>query len=149
MHPFYLRIFVFILFVVSCVYGIKLSQKGFNEIESFKKLERLVPTKILGVLAGENQVSGWASTLSENSYIRSPKTNTPSVYYRYLLEREERDSDGHTRWVTEKDESRSINFLIEDRTRKATVLSQESTDQIKWFLHKKYSKTSGRYRHSQ
>lgn len=149
MHPFYLRVLVFVFFVVSVTFGLKFSQSGFAEIEAFKKLERLVPTKILGTLEGENQVSGWVSKTSAKNYVKSPKTNTPSLYYRYLLEREERDSDGHTRWVTVRNESRSVDFFIEDRTGKARVLSKDSVNHIRWFLPERYTKTSGSFRHTE
>lgn len=149
MHPFYLRVLVFVFFVVSVTFGIKFSQNGFTDIESFKKLERLVPTKILGALEGENQVSGWVSKTSAQNYVRSPKTNTPSLYYRYLLEREERDSDGHTRWVTVRDESRSVDFLIEDRTGTARVLTEKTTSNIRWFLPERFTKESGSFRHTE
>jgi hypothetical protein len=149
MHPFYLRVLVFLFCVVSLVYGIKFSQDGFANIESFKKLERLVPSKLIGLLEGENQVRGNVSKTSEQNYVRSPKTNTPSLYYRYLLEKEERDSDGNSRWVTLKNESRSVDFIVEDSTSKAMVLTNNLTDNIRWFLPKRYSKVSGGYRYSE
>lgn len=149
MHPFYLRILVFLIFVTCAVVGIKLSQVGFSDIESFKRLERLVPTKILGALEGENQVSGWVSKTSAQNYLKSPKTSTPSVYYRYLLEREEEDSDGDKYWVTVQDESLSVDFFIEDSTGKASVITNESTDEIRWLLPKRFSKRVGGFRYSE
>lgn len=149
MHPFYLRVLVFIFCTVSLVYGIKFSQGGFTEIESFKKLERLVPTNLIGVMEGENQIRGFVSKTSEQNYVRSPKTNTPSLYYRYLVEKEERDSDGNYRWVTVTDYSRSVDFIVEDLTAKARVSTQDQTDKIRWFLPKRYANTSGSYRYSE
>lgn len=149
MHPIYLRVLAFLVCVACLVFGIKFSQEGFVDIESFKKLERLVPSGVLGVLEGENQVLGMASKTSPNSYLKSPKTQTPSLYYRYLLEREETDSDGDTRWVTVKDISESVNFLIEDGDAKAYVYTEGWTHQIDWHFPKRYSKTIGDYRYTE
>lgn len=74
---------VFLFCVVSLVLGIKFSQTGFLDIEYFKKLERLVPLSILGVLDGENQVGDRAAKSSEKNYLRSTKAQTSSLYYRY------------------------------------------------------------------
>jgi hypothetical protein len=149
MHPIYLRVLAFLFCVVSLVFGIKFSQEGFLDIESFKKLERLVPSSILGVLGGENQVLGRAAKSSEQNYLRSAKTQTPSLYYRFLKEREERDSDGNTRWVTETDETRSVDFLIGDSSATAYLQTENWTDTIQWSLPKRYSQTQGSYRYSE
>lgn len=149
MHSFYLRLFVFVIAVVSAVFGVKFSQSGFDHIDSFKQLERLIPTTLIGVLEGESQVSGWVQTTSEQNYLRSPKTNTPSVYFRYLVEREDRDSDGNTRWVTTTDYERSVDFVLDDYTHKARVNTQDETNQIRWALSKRYFKQEGKYRYSE
>lgn len=149
MHSFYLRLFASIICVVALVFGIKLSQQGFQDIQDFKQLERIVPTSILGALPGENQLRGRAAKSSEQNYLRSPKTQRPTLYYRFLVERKERDSDGNTRWVTIQDTSRSVDFILYDDDAQARVLTAHWTEQIQWRLPKRYSRTEGDRRYSE
>ena len=149
MHSFYLRLFAGIICVVALVFGIKLSQQGFQDIQDFKQLERIVPSAIIGALPGENQLRGRAAKSSEQNYLRSPKTQRPSLYYRYLVERKERDSDGNTRWVTVQDITRSVDFLLYDDDAQARVYTAHWTEQIQWRLPKRYSRTEGERRYSE
>lgn len=149
MHSFYLRLFASIVCVLALVFGVKLSQQGFQNIQDFKQLERIVPSSILGALPGENQLRGRAAKSTEQNYLRSPKTQRPSLYYRYLVERKERDSDGNTRWVTVQDISRSVDFMLYDDDAQARVLTALWTEQIQWRLPKRYSRTEGDRRYSE
>ena len=48
--------------------------------------------------------------------LRARYSKSPCLYYRYLKEREEKDSDGDTRWVTVERGARSSNFFLSDKT---------------------------------
>ena len=149
MHSFYLRLSSGLVCVLALVFGFKFSQQGFQDIQDFKQLERIVPSSLLGALPGENQVRGRSALSSEQNYLRSPKTQRPSVYYRYLVEREERDSDGNTRWVTEQDTSRSVDFILYDQGAQARVFAGDWTEQIQWLLPKRFSRKEGKRRYSE
>jgi hypothetical protein len=149
MHSFYLRLFSGVFCIVALVFGLKLSQQGFENIQDFKQLERIAPTAILGALPGENQLRGRAAQSSSEHVLRSPKTQRPSLYYRYMIERKERDSDGNTRWVTEKDISRSVDFILYDDKAQASVYTANWTEEIQWLLPKRYSRTEGDRRYSE
>lgn len=149
MHSFYLRLFSGIVCVLALVVGIKLSQHGFQDIQDFKQLERIVPSPLLGVLPGENQVLGRVSPTSASNYLTSPKTQRPSLYYRYLVEREERNSDGNTRWVTEQDISRSVDFILYDEAAQAHVFAGDWTEQIQWRLPSRFSRVEGSRRYTE
>lgn len=149
MHTFYLRLFAAIICVLALVFGIHFSQKAFHDIQGFKQLERIVPTGLLGVLPGENQVQGVAAKSSEQNYLLSPKAQKPTLYYRYMVERRERDSEGNTRWVVERDISRSVNFVLEDGAIQAQVYTANWTGTIKWLVAERYVRTEGSRRHTE
>lgn len=149
MHSVYLRLFSGLVCLLTLVFGIKFSQIGFQDIQDFKQLERIVPTSLLGALPGENQLRGKVALTTEQNYLRSPKTQQPSIYYRYLVEREQRDSDGNTRWVTEQDISRSVDFVLYDGQVRARVYAGDWTEQIQWLLPKRFSQREGSRRYSE
>ena len=149
MHPMYLRLLASFIMLVSVFFGLRFSQEGFNHIQEFKQLERIVPTSILGSLNGAAQLQGLAYPLSHNAVLRSPKAGVESLYYRYLLEKQERDSDGDTSWVTKKDISKSVDFKIIDRSAAADVYSGSWVDEIQWSMSESYSSTQGDWRYSE
>lgn len=149
MHSFFLRLLAAIIMLISLFFGIFLSQSGFQHIQEFKQLERIVPSSISGVLEGETQLRALAYPLSDNGIVVSPKAGVKSLYFRYLKEREERDSDGDTRWVTVEDYSRAVDFSIADHSASATVFASQSVTKIDWDLPKSFSRTEGDFRYSE
>jgi len=154
MHPIYLRILAMLVMAVSLYFGIQFSQDGFRHIQEFKQLERIVPSKILGLLEGESQTSGLAYALGDetnanNALLTSPQAGVPSLYYRYLLEEEETDSDGDTRWVTREDISRSVDFVLADHETSARVNAKRWVDTIQWSMPQSYRETRGRWRYTE
>ncbi len=81
-------------------------------------LERIPLTNISAAIPGEVHLKG---TAQASNTVKAPKTGTPSIYYRYLVEREERDSDGNTTWRTIQDDVRSEDFILTDRSGMALV----------------------------
>ncbi len=148
MHVFYLRLLAVLISLIAAFAGIHFSQQGFRAIQDFKQLERIIPSSILGAVEGENQLQGLVESDQQRSLI-SPATQTESIYYRYLVEREERDSDGNTRWVTERDETRSVDFKLQDDALYATVVTTGSADQIEWVLPKRYTRREGSRRYTE
>jgi hypothetical protein len=149
MHPIYLRVLACLIMVVSLYFGLTFSQSGFGNIQEFKQLERIVPSDISGVLPGETQLNGVVYAVSEGAVLESPKAKVPSLYYRYLLEKKERDSDGDTRWVTKKDVSRAVDFVIADHASIGTTYARDSVDQIQWSMPESYHHTQGDWRYTE
>jgi hypothetical protein len=155
MHPIYLRILAILVMAVSLFFGIQFSHDGFKNIQEFKQLERIVPSKILGLLEGASQTSGLAYDLSvdganvNNALIISPKASVPSLYYRFLKEEKETDSDGGTRWVTRQDISRAVDFAIADHEASARVNAEKHVNTIQWSMPLSYQQTQGRWRYTE
>ncbi|MFN3239556.1 MAG: LemA family protein [Pseudomonadales bacterium] len=98
--------------------AIMLSQLGFGKVQDFRMLERIPVTSISAAIPGEVQLKGQAEAIDT---VKAPRTGTPSIYYRYLVEREERDSEGNRRWRTITDETRSVDFRLTDPSGSAQV----------------------------
>ncbi|MEX2381767.1 MAG: LemA family protein, partial [Opitutales bacterium] len=110
------------LSALSIVLGIS----GFHSLAGMRQLERVPATSVRAVLPGEVNLNGEAEMLDRT--LKAPDTGTPCVYYRYLVEREERDSDGDTRWVTEKDERKYVPFLLRDDTGAVELIPDAGVD---------------------
>ena len=149
MHSLLYRALAGVVMLVSFYFAIQLSQSGFNAIQDFKQLERIVPSTILGILPGEVQVSAYVQAPSNKQLLRSTKQNVPSVYYRYLKERRETDSEGRTTWVTETDISRAMDFEILDHLGSAKVSISGDTGRIRWSMPSSFSEQRGDYRHTE
>lgn len=125
--------------------GVKVSEIGFNEILDFRLLERIPPTLISGSVEGEVQLNGRATVFERR--LTSPRDKAKSFYYRYLVEREERDSDGDTRWVTVTDDSDAVPFILMDESSQALVMSSVSA--VRWFAPQLYRQEVGDYRYTE
>ena len=91
---------------------------GFQKILDFRMLERIPLTSISAAIPGEVHLKGSAKTINT---IRAPHTGSEVIYYRYLLEREERDSEGNRTWRTLRDESDAVDFVLTDKSGEALV----------------------------
>lgn len=111
MKPWY-RLITALLIPVLGFISLHLTNSGFSDIEDFRKLERIPLTSIVGSVDGEVQLSGIAKKHQKS--LKTPHTQTPALYYRYLLEEEYEDSDGDTQWRTLRDETRSVDFTLRD-----------------------------------
>ena len=87
---------------------------SFDDLKAMRRLERIPRGRVVAVIEGEVNLSGKA--VAEERNVASKQTRTPCFYYRYLREREEKDSDGHTTWVTEEDTSEMVPFYLEDES---------------------------------
>ncbi|MFT5561190.1 MAG: hypothetical protein ACI9Z9_001067, partial [Litorivivens sp.] len=123
-----------------------LSQFGFNKILEFRMLERIPLSTITGAISGEIQLRGVAVA---KQTLSSPKTKTASIYYRYLVEREVRDSDGNHNWRTVSDDQRGVDFTLQDQSGDATVNLEVSARQIEVNVRQKYQTRNGDYRYTE
>lgn len=103
-----------------------LGRSSFHSLADMRELERVPPTTVRAVLNGEVNLNG--ITEMTDSSLRAPQTNTPCVYYRYLVEKKERDSDGDTRWVTERDEKKFVPFILRDETGGIRLIPDSGVD---------------------
>ncbi len=131
------------LFVV----GILASNTGFNEIYSFRTLERVPLTTIIGSVGGESQLNG--HVMPASTTLTSPQTNTTCVYYRYLVEEERRDSDGDTYWATIMDQTQAVDFMLVDPSNEALIKAGGAQFRIHWTALDKHHSTQGKRRYTE
>ncbi|WP_409523984.1 LemA family protein [Nitrincola sp. MINF-07-Sa-05] len=89
---------------------------GFSSLNQFRQIERVPPVPVVATMPGEVNLNGTALPTADDAMILSPNTKTPSLYYRYHIERKVRDSDGDTRWDTVSNKNYSVPFLLQDDT---------------------------------
>lgn len=123
--------------------GYLLIASGFDTMRAFRQLERVPQVDISAALPGEVNLRGRAQ--SAGDYVTAPDTNKQTLYYRYHVEREERDSDGGTRWVTVRDERRFTDFYLSDGT--GQVLVQPGGAEIN--AQSSHSRRQGSYRYTE
>jgi hypothetical protein len=135
------------VFVGLLALSVYLSESAFRQVLDFRLLERIPLSAIAESVGGESQLSGIASPAGE--LLNAPRTGTGSIYYRYLLEREERDSDGDKFWRTVRDETRSSDFYLADDSGRAFVEARSMEWRIRWSIARKYRREIGDYRHTE
>lgn len=128
------------------VLSIFLSVQAFQQVLDFRQLERIPLTKVSHAVGGEVQLRGGADG---ERRISSPRTNTECFYYRYTVEREEKDSDGNTTWRTIQDDTRTVNFYLGDETGSALIKGNTDRWSINWSIEQKYRRESGGYRYTE
>ncbi len=122
------------------------SEAAFREVLDFRQLERIPLTPVAHAVGGEVQLRGQAQG---ERFIQSPRTNTRCYYYRYTVEREEKDSDGNTSWRTIQDDTRSVDFYLKDETGSALLKGNTDRWSINWSVAQKYRSESGGYRYTE
>ena len=142
----YTRIACGALGILLLAISLWLSQSGFNKILEFRMLERIPLSTVAGAISGEIQLRGEAIAIQTLS---SPKTQTPSIYYRYLIEREVRDSDGNRSWRTVSDEQRGLDFTLRDQSGATNIKLGVSTRYIEVNVQQKYQTRNGDFRYTE
>jgi len=142
------RFFSIVLIPIFACLSLFFVDSGFSEIENFRKLERIPLTNISGSVDGEVQLSGVA--LKFNETVQTPDSHKEALYYRYTLEEEYRDSDGDRHWRTIKDESASVDFLLNDNDGQALlVASRLANSGISWIVNQSSQRRIGDWRHTE
>ena len=109
----------FVLGVLFILIGFWIQSIGFDVIRDMRQMERVPQVSVHHVIPGEVSIQGKA--VKGKRTLVSRYTKTPCLYHRYLKEREEKDSDGDTRWVTVERGSESTNFFLSEDTGKILV----------------------------
>lgn len=138
-----LRLFLIAICIAA---GAGLASCSFDQLRKVRQLERVPESKAIELLPGEAKTKGQAAPY-QDQLLQAPFTNTACVYYIELIERKETDSDGDTRWVTEKREVQGVDFLVRDDTGAVLLLDPEKGDVVK--AQQKYSRTEGDMRYTE
>lgn len=125
-------------------FAFKLTAIGLDDLKHLRQLERIPEVAIVGAIDGEAIVSGTMSTSAK--LLSAPKTSTPSIYYRYRVEKRCRDSDGNESWCTQSDKDRWVNFTLTDSTGDLQVHPSQRVD---WNAPERYQNRVGDYRYTE
>ncbi|TXD38503.1 hypothetical protein FRC98_06365 [Lujinxingia vulgaris] len=110
------RVFMVIAALAIALAGYLLLDFSFEKLQDARRISRIPLSKTQGVLPGETYVSGAARARPGQPLLRSPDTSTDCLYYHYTIEREEKDSDGDTRWVLFDSSTEMSDFVLVDDT---------------------------------
>jgi hypothetical protein len=132
----------------SLAVSVFLCELAFEKILEFRELERIPLSRLTESVGGESQVRGRVSLLDDKSLI-GPKSGENCVYYRYLEEREEQDSDGDTIWRTIRDEESALDFRLEDDSGSALVLARSVGRHLRWSVGQQFFTEEGKYRYTE
>jgi hypothetical protein len=117
------RVLGVILLVGGLGGGLWLAQSGFGAVQDLRALERLpVSGRVGAVLPGEVALRAPARPVGVT--LRSPRSGTPSLYYRYRHEVRTRDSEGRERWSTRTDRAEAVDFVVADESGRLRVPAQ-------------------------
>ena len=135
----------FVLGVLFILIGFWIQSIGFDVIRDMRQMERVPQVSVHHVIPGEVSIQGKA--VKGKQTLASRYTKIPCLYHRYLKEREEKDSDGDTRWVTVEQGSESTNFFLSEDTGK--ILVELKKGGVSPDLDEDYQKEKGRYRYTE
>ncbi|MEM7363781.1 MAG: LemA family protein [Pseudomonadota bacterium] len=131
------KVLAIVLMCLLLLTSVLMGEWGFGNILNLRVLERLPLTAIGTSIDGEAQFKGRLSAFNEAT-LRAPKTGQTSLYYRYTIEKEERDSDGNKSWRTIHDEQKAVDFVIDDRSGEALVRAAVSQGEIDWSVRQRF-----------
>lgn len=132
-----------IIMVALAWFSFQVSETGYHKIEQLRQLERLPHISIASVLTGESHIQGWAR--ADTPLLKSPRTQTPSIYYAYLKEKrcKKGDSEG---WCTVESRSKYIPFYVVDHSSEIDIKPSGSVD---WQVARSYQSTEGSLRYTE
>ena len=125
-----------------------LCERAFEKVLEFRELERIPLSRVAESVGGESQIRGRVS-LIEGKSLTGPKSAAVCVYYRYLVEREEKDSDGDTTWRTIRDEQAALDFDLTDDSGSVLVRAKSASNHLRWSIAQKYFTQEGKYRYTE
>jgi len=127
--------------------GVGLQKCSFSKVAEIRQLARVPKTDVQAAVPGEINLSGSAVQVGPGDVIKAPDTKHECLFYRYLVEREERDSDGDTRWVTETDRSSYVpRFILRDKTGDISI---RPSDRAKFNVPSSHKRKSGNRRYTE
>jgi len=124
--------------------GLWAGDASFSRIQAMRQLERIPRSEIRAALPGEVNLEGDARNAAK--ILTAPDTKTPCLYFQYLVEREEKDSDGDTTWKTVENRVEFVPFLLRDPSGEILV---RPTGGVDFEVRKKAFRQAGKYRYSE
>ena len=106
-------------------------------------IENVTTTLSSGLSYGIAELKG-ELTLIKQTELRSPLTNTPCAWYRYLVE-EKKGNGKNSRWVTVQDDTRCVNFAAKDKEGNVPINAKDA----EVITRHKTTSSRGRTRYSQ
>jgi hypothetical protein len=138
------QIFRIVLAIALVAGGIGLGFYSFASVGQMRQMERIPATSVHAVLPGEVNLSGEARKLKD--LLKGPKSGSKCFYYRYLVEKEVRDSDGDRSWRTVKDERKRTDFLLKDESGSIPL---RLAGEVDFSLPESFQTRSGDYRYTE
>ena len=139
------RLWDLLVLLICSVFGFYCRDCSSEALRDMRQMERVPNVSANPVIPGEVSVHGRAIKATKS--LKSRYTKIPCLYHRYLKEREEKDSDGDTRWVTVESGSEGTDFFLGDETGK--VLVKLSRKGVRPDLYRDHRERQGRYRYSE
>ncbi|MDX1695844.1 MAG: GIDE domain-containing protein, partial [Ketobacteraceae bacterium] len=130
--------------IVFGFFAFKLTGIGLQDLRELRQLERIPRSDVAGVIEGETIVSG--TLLAQPPLLRAPKTSTPSIYYRYRVEKRCKDSDGNESWCTQSDREKWMSFSLFDSSGELFVRPSSRVD---WHAPQRFQTREGNYRYTE
>lgn len=131
-HPFYLMLGAIIMALSAWI--------GFRTVRFKRMQENIVATPVAGVAYGLAETNGELITLDEETILEGPLSGRDCCWYHYKVE-EKRGSGKDSKWVTIKDEKRSVDFRCKDGSGDIYI---DSDDAEFITRHKEFRSTGGR-----
>jgi hypothetical protein len=133
--------------VVFSFLGWQMMISGFEEVQSLRQMERTPETPLNSIISGPVSVTGFAES---DQLLPSRHTSTPSIYYRYTHEVERRDSEGNTYWDLVDQETRWLDFSLNDHARSVAVNADDPLNaEIDWSLPISFQTVTGDHRYTE
>ncbi|MBT5716378.1 MAG: hypothetical protein HOI70_05655, partial [Opitutae bacterium] len=133
--------------ILLLVLGFWSQGSSFDAIHKMRQMERVPHVFAQHVVPVEVSTLGKAEKSKKHGLLKSRYTKTNCFYYRYLKEREKRDSEGDTKWVTVEKGSRAANFFLSDPS--GRVLVEIESGGVQPNLDKDYEYEKGKFRYSE
>ena len=136
-----LKLFLIVAFVLP---GFFLQRCSYTRISELRQIARVPRTKVMAAVAGEVNLSGKAlQSAAGGTLLKATDTQTSCLYFRYTKEREERNSDGKTKWVVIDRDERYVSFDLADGSGRARI---EPCSRVKFHVPRSHRRQSGNYR---
>ncbi len=129
--------------------GVIAQQMSLSSLRKIRILERLPLTPVESAIPGPIRTNGKAEEIQRpgrSGTIKALWTKTPSLWVRAVEEKETRDSEGNTSWVTVLDTTSFVKFELANGPSRILLVPDQAIDP---YLKRSWRKTSGKRRYSE
>lgn len=140
-------VFSILAIVVLTIIGFSLQTCSYKRIAELRQIGRIPQTKIVATVPGEVNLTGRARVADlAGKSLRAPDSGAECLYYHYTKEREERDSDGDTKWVTIDSRTEFTPFDLDDASGKLRI---EPDDGVHFTVPQSHQRRAGNLRYTE